>query len=93
MVPYRDLVTNEFPQRAPEADDAEKNLNRRTFKSTGSSSSINAGGAGGAGALTSPETPFFHFDLASAVQAAELGALKPNSNRVSEDNSYSKQRE
>lgn len=94
VVPYRDLVTTGFPQSSTSdpvtnPDDPEKGFKKRSiFKLTASSS--RSARSDEAGAITSSETPFFHFDLASAVRAAELGATKVDSTRPSEDASVSK---
>lgn len=67
-VPYRDAHQIETQDRAF-PDDAETALKRRA---QAPSSNGSAGSDGRA--LIAPETPFFHFDLAAAVRAAEAGA-------------------
>lgn len=91
VVPYRDLVTTGFPPSDPvtNPDDPEKGFKKRSIFKLSASSSRSAR-SDEPGAITSSETPFFHFDLTSAVRAAELGATKVDSARPSEDASVGK---
>lgn len=70
VVPYRD-GTEELPQFS-KGDDIESNdLKKR--HSNGGSSSLPDLANGGLAPPISPDTPFFHIDLAAAVRAAESG--------------------
>ena len=96
VVPYRDLVTSGYPQSPSTAvaspdDDPEKGFKQRTVTKPAASPSRSAHNDE-AGSITSSDTPFFHFDLATAVRTAELGAVKPDSRRTSEDPSVGKGR-
>ncbi|EJD05905.1 high affinity sulfate permease [Fomitiporia mediterranea MF3/22] len=67
-------------------DDVEKVSRRRVSKSSAGGTSSPNEDFGQPGSLVFAETPFFHFDLPSAVKAAELGArANTESVRSSED--------
>lgn len=79
VVPYQQL---QYDRASLRIEDPEIAVKRRTLKSTSSSSSRLDDEPG---TLTTSATPFFHFDLASAVKAAEQSLLKQDSKRLSED--------
>lgn len=88
VVPYRDLATTGFPQSptsdpVTSPDNPEKGLRKRSIFKWSASSSISAR-SGEPGAIRSSGTPF-HFELKSVGRAAELGAMKVDSARPSED--------
>ncbi|KAI5124536.1 hypothetical protein M0805_003059 [Coniferiporia weirii] len=84
---YDDSDREDF-KKSP-SDDPESNIKRRTLKSTANSDLSRAFNLNNS--VGSSATPFFHFDLETAVKAAELGTPTPSGSiRASIDQSYSK---
>lgn len=80
VVPYGDVREPSLPEKADlEGGVIEEHVHRRA--STSSSKSPEARGA----PLVLENTPFFHFDVVSAVRAAESGLLRPSASVDSMD--------